>query len=49
MSSDLKRRGGGLDSQTQTSHTDESRKCERAYPVMLHCGMAANVRSESHW
>ena len=25
MSSDLKRRGGGLESQTQTSHTDQQR------------------------
>ena len=33
-----------------TSHTIKPNK--RAYPVyqnMLHCGMAVNVRSESHW
>ena len=35
--------------ETQTSHTDESKKCERTCPVMFYCGMAVNVRSESHW
>ena len=50
MSIVIGRGEGGVRDRHKDPISDQPEKC--AYPVyqnMLHCGMAVNVKSESHW